>query len=54
MCGIAGLIDWRAATTADALRAAGAAMNETMRHRGPDDSGIWVEAESGLCSANAG
>jgi asparagine synthase (glutamine-hydrolysing) len=48
MCGIAGLIDWRAATSADALRAAGAAMNETLRHRGPDDSGIWAEAESGV------
>ena len=48
MCGIAGLIDWRAATAADALRAAGEAMNETLRHRGPDDSGIWAEAESGV------
>ena len=48
MCGIAGLIDWRAATSADALRAAGEAMNETLRHRGPDDSGIWAEAESGI------
>jgi sulfate adenylyltransferase small subunit len=48
MCGIAGLIDWRAATSADALRAAGEAMNETLRHRGPDDSGIWAEAESGV------
>ena len=48
MCGIAGLIDWRAATSADALRAAGKAMNETLRHRGPDDSGVWAEAESGV------
>ena len=48
MCGIAGLIDWRAATSADALRAAGEAMNETLRHRGPDDSGIWAEAESDI------
>ena len=48
MCGIAGLIDWRAATAADALRAAGEAMTETLRHRGPDDSGIWAEAESGV------
>ena len=39
MCGIAGMIDWRAATSADALRAIGEAMNETLRHRGPDGGG---------------
>ena len=48
MCGIAGLIDWRAATSSDALRAVGEAMNETLRHRGPDDGAIWVEAETGV------
>ena len=51
MCGIAGMIDWRAATSADALRSIGEAMNDTLRHRGPDGSGVWVEAEGGaaLC-----
>jgi len=51
MCGIAGLIDWRAATGADALRSIGEAMNDTLHHRGPDGSGVWVEAEGGaaLC-----
>jgi asparagine synthase (glutamine-hydrolysing) len=51
MCGIAGLIDWRAATGADALRSVGEAMNDTLHHRGPDGSGVWVEAEGGaaLC-----
>jgi asparagine synthase (glutamine-hydrolysing) len=51
MCGIAGMIDWRAATSADALRSVGEAMNDTLRHRGPDGSGVWVEAEGGaaLC-----
>ena len=51
MCGIAGVIDWRAATTADALRSISEAMNDTLRHRGPDGSGVWVEAEGGaaLC-----
>jgi asparagine synthase (glutamine-hydrolysing) len=47
MCGIVGLIDWDAATTADALRAIGEAMNGTLHHRGPDGSGVWVEAEGG-------
>ena len=51
MCGIAGVIDWRMATTADALRSISEAMNGTLRHRGPDGSGVWVEAEGGaaLC-----
>ena len=48
MCGIAGMIDWRAATSADVLRAIGEAMNETLRHRGPDGGGMWVEAEGGV------
>ena len=48
MCGIAGMIDWRAATPADALRSIGEAMIETVRHRGPDAGAVWVEAESGV------
>ena len=51
MCGIAGMIDWRASTGSDALRARGEAMSDTLRHRGPDGSGIWVEAESGAMLA---
>ena len=39
MCGIAGMVDWRAATSADALRSIGEAMIETLRHRGPDGGG---------------
>jgi asparagine synthase (glutamine-hydrolysing) len=48
MCGIAGLIDWRAATSTDALHAIGETMNEFLQHRGPDFSGLWVEAENGV------
>ena len=43
MCGIAGLIDWRAATSTDVLRAVAEAMNEALRHRGPDDEGCYAE-----------
>ena len=46
MCGLAGMIDWRTQTTADALRAIGEAMNSTLAHRGPDAGAIWTEAES--------
>jgi asparagine synthase (glutamine-hydrolysing) len=52
MCGIAGLIDWRASTSADVLRAVGEAMNETLLHRGPDDGGVWAEAETGVVLAH--
>ena len=48
MCGIAGIVDWRAATSADALRSIGDAMIETVRHRGPDAGEVWVEAEGGV------
>ena len=33
------------------LRSIGEAMNETLRHRGPDGSGVWVEAEGGAALA---
>ena len=45
MCGIAGMVDWRAATSTDALRSIADAMIETVRHRGPDAGDVWVEAE---------
>ena len=48
MCGIAGIVDWRAATSTDALRSIADAMIETVRHRGPDAGDVWVEAEGGV------
>jgi asparagine synthase (glutamine-hydrolysing) len=48
MCGIAGMVDWRAATPGDALRSISEAMIETVRHRGPDAGDVWVEAEGGV------
>ena len=42
------MVDWRTATTADALRSIGAAMIETVRHRGPDAGDVWVEGEGGV------
>src|SRR5262249_49422840 len=48
MCGIAGMVDWRAATSAERLRSIGEAMIETVRHRGPDAGEVWVEAEGGV------
>ncbi|MGO9701674.1 MAG: asparagine synthase (glutamine-hydrolyzing) [Xanthobacteraceae bacterium] len=51
MCGIGGMIDWRAATSADRLRTIGEGMNEALRHRGPDGEGLWTDAEGGAMLA---
>ncbi len=48
MCGIAGILDTRARTSGEALAALASGMTATLVHRGPDDSGIWVDAESGI------
>lgn len=48
MCGIAGLIDLNRATSEDALRCAAIAMSDALRHRGPDGSGIYVDAVAGI------
>jgi asparagine synthase (glutamine-hydrolysing) len=52
MCGLAGMIDWRTQTNADALRAIGEAMNRTLSHRGPDAGAVWIEPESGTVLAH--
>ncbi|MFL5062271.1 MAG: asparagine synthase (glutamine-hydrolyzing) [Xanthobacteraceae bacterium] len=52
MCGLAGMIDWRARTSADALCAIGEAMNCMLSHRGPDAGDVWVEAETGTVLAH--
>ncbi|HSS74905.1 MAG TPA: hypothetical protein VLK53_15200, partial [Gaiellaceae bacterium] len=47
MCGIAGIYDLRGRPIADAeLRA----MNDLIRHRGPDDGGQYVEQGLGLAN----
>ena len=48
MCGLAGLIDLSQSTTRDALTAAAAAMADTLAHRGPDSSGVWVDETAGI------
>jgi asparagine synthase (glutamine-hydrolysing) len=44
MCGIAGIIDTKP-SPADKLRATLTALNAAMKHRGPDDEGVWLSAE---------
>src|SRR6476620_859712 len=48
MCGIAGLVDLRAASTAGELSEIVTRMATALVHRGPDDDGVWVEPESGV------
>ena len=48
MCGIAGL--WRdpASMQGDNLQASALAMAAALRHRGPDDSGVWTDPAAGV------
>ena len=48
MCGIAGFLDLRAATGADELAARATRMATTIAHRGPDDAGVWTDADAGV------
>ncbi|MEA3000644.1 MAG: hypothetical protein QOK17_2477 [Sphingomonadales bacterium] len=43
MCGIAGLLSTRAVSEERVRR-----LIEPIRHRGPDDEGVWVDAEAGV------
>lgn len=44
MCGFVGYVGAGAAVSAERL----VAMRETLRHRGPDDAGVWVGSEGGI------
>jgi asparagine synthase (glutamine-hydrolysing) len=48
MCGFAGVIDFGRETGEQALRVTVARMANTLRHRGPDDAGVWVDAAAGV------
>ena len=48
MCGIAGLLDPDASTSADRLGALATTMASSLEHRGPDAHGVWVDADAGI------
>lgn len=48
MCGIAGFLDLSRSTHPDRLRGSVSAMAGTLRHRGPDDAGVWVDGAGGI------
>ena len=48
MCGITGLFDPTRATSSEEFDRAVSAMTETLVHRGPDDHGLWADADHGV------
>ncbi|MHB8067027.1 MAG: asparagine synthase (glutamine-hydrolyzing) [Desulfobaccales bacterium] len=48
MCGIAGFLDLQSTRTCEELEPIILSMANTLSHRGPDDSGFWVDAALGL------
>ena len=48
MCGITGLLEPRGSTTADELTSRVRAMTDMLRHRGPDDTDVRVDANVGI------
>src|SRR3990170_9123647 len=48
MCGIAGLVDLKRKFGADELRDIATRMADSLSHRGPDDRGVWIDADVGV------
>ncbi len=48
MCGITGFLDISQNKDQTSFQAIITRMMETIRHRGPDDSGNWMDAHSGI------
>src|SRR5665811_1582563 len=48
MCGIAGFIAGRSQGAARPIDDIAASMSESLRHRGPDDDGVWSDPEAGV------
>ena len=48
MCGITGFLDCSRQLNDDELQSTVTRMSDTIRHRGPDDSGAWVDAAAGI------
>ena len=51
MCGIAGVLDPRARDSKQQLESDALRMASTLRHRGPDDEGVWTDAGAGIALA---
>ena len=51
MCGVGGFLIVPAAATRNELEARLWRMMATLRHRGPDDEGVWTDGRAGLAHA---
>jgi asparagine synthase (glutamine-hydrolysing) len=52
MCGISGILDLKHRTAGDVLRAEAKQMASALRHRGPDDEGVWSDPDAGVALAH--
>jgi asparagine synthase (glutamine-hydrolysing) len=52
MCGIAGFLDLRTETEAETGEVLARRMADRIVHRGPDDSGVWSDASTGIFLAH--
>ena len=48
MCGLAGLLDPTTTRSGDDLVQIAGSMADQLKHRGPDDRGVWADERSGL------
>lgn len=48
MCGFAGIVETKSVTGRENLGTIVTRMTETMVHRGPDDAGVWHDADAGI------
>jgi asparagine synthase (glutamine-hydrolysing) len=49
MCGIAGVISWQSSAQSPRAVSDVTRMLDRIQHRGPDDSGLWVDTNQGVC-----
>ena len=52
MCGLAGLLCPRTDIGHEHLLELAGAMGDALRHRGPDDDGVWADAQHGIALAH--
>src|SRR2546421_421927 len=49
MCGIVGIVDYAGHFSPDKLQELTHKMRDTLRHRGPDDAGLWLSPDGRVC-----
>ncbi len=52
MCGISGFLDRANPAAFESALDIAAAMSRTLRHRGPDDNGVWADSAAGIALAH--